>query len=102
MNEFIAVKGVTARGKRITTFEVKRFEDITPEIELAEHEEDLLTEPIEAANLALDSSVTKTEKSSKDAESEKIDDGVAFTIEATIPDDSKPVASEPDGQMSLF
>lgn len=30
MSEFIGVKGATARGKRVTTFDVARIEDITP------------------------------------------------------------------------
>ena len=102
--EFSAMKGVTARGKRVTTFEVKQIEDITPEPVYA----DVSDEPAEVASAdeaegsATENTIAAPEKLDEEAPAEIIENGVAFTIEASIPDDSKPVASEPDGQMSLF
>ena len=110
MEEFIAVKGVTARGKRVTTFDVKQLEDITPEPEVPEEEpidENPSAEPLESAESTPENAIPSeapadTPEAAAAATAETIDDGVAFTIEATMPDDSKPLASEPDGQMSLF
>ena len=110
MEEFIAVKGVTARGKRVTTFDVKQLEDITPEPEVPEEEpidENPSAEPLESVestpeNAIPSEALADTPEAAAAATAETIDDGVAFTIEATMPDDSKPLASEPDGQMSLF
>ena len=110
MEEFIAVKGVTARGKRVTTFDVKQLEDITPEPEVPEEEpidENPSAEPLESAESTPENAIPSeapadTSEAAAAATAETIDDGVAFTIEATMPDDSKPLASEPDGQMSLF
>lgn len=51
MEEFIAVKGVTARGKRVTTFDVSKLEDITPEppapVEEPEEDEAPVEAPVE-------------------------------------------------------
>ena len=110
MEEFIAVKGVTARGKRVTTFDVKQLEDITPEPAVPEEEpvdEYPSAAPLEPAASTPEDAIPSeapadTPEAAAAATAETIDDGVAFTIEATMPDDSKPLASEPDGQMSLF
>ena len=110
MEEFIAVKGVTARGKRVTTFDVKQLEDITPEPEVPEEEpidENPSAKPLESAESIPENAIpleapADTPEAAVAATAETIDDGVAFTIEATMPDESKPLASEPDGQMSLF
>lgn len=47
MEEFIAVKGVTARGKRVTTFDVSKLEDITPEPPAPEPEDEEVSAPAE-------------------------------------------------------
>lgn len=133
MKEFIAVKGVTARGKRVTTFEVKQLEDITPEPPANEPEdtasedaemveaEEIETDASHAAEITPEASeMTETEASTTEAVSLKgaetvasqapiadsadalEESGVAFTIEATMPEESKPATTDPDGQMSLF
>ena len=72
MSEFIEVKSPKAKGKRFSTLEITKIEDITPEpIDEAREEE------LEADNIEMD---------------------VPFTITNEIPEDSMPV----DEQLSLF
>jgi topoisomerase-4 subunit A len=86
MSEFIDVKSPKAKGKRFSTLEIAKIEDITPEPvepepeteEAAESEEEAT--PVEAV-----------------VEAEPVVD-VPFTITNEVPEDSKPV----DEQLSLF
>jgi len=104
MQDFIAVKGATARGKRLTTYPVREIVDITPappEPELpedsAEEETAPETEPESDGQPQAETSEPATD----------IDD-IPMTINADVPDDSLPVAddTEPhtphDDQLSLF
>lgn len=95
MSEFIAVKGATAKGKRLTTYEVSGIEDITPEAK-KEAEEENLGEVEETKNVEEIENV-EGKKEIKEVEgSEKVDD-VAFTITPPKQDDIVK-----DDQLSLF
>ena len=87
MSEFIEAKSPKAKGKRFSTLDIAKIEDITPEPEpepeLEPNEGDELTEP------AGDEAQTTTETNVVD---------VPFTITNEVPEDSKPV----DEQLSLF
>lgn len=72
MSEFIEVKSPKAKGKRFSTLEITKIEDITPEPTDEAREEEL-----EADNIEMD---------------------VPFTITNEVPEDSMPV----DEQLSLF
>ena len=86
MSEFIDVKSPKAKGKRFSTLDIAKIEDITPEPEVVE--EDIENEEEEVAE-TLSSEIT--------VETQPIVD-VPFTITNEIPEDSKPV----DDQLSLF
>ncbi len=122
MQSFIAVKGATAKGKRLTTYPVKDITDITPappepeeepEEEIVETQEQNITD-----DPATDSAPDITDDSAPDMAddpatnpapdpSQTIDD-IPMTINADVPDDSLPVsddeepASPHDDQLSLF
>ena len=87
MSEFIEAKSPKAKGKRFSTLDIAKIEDITPEPEpepeIEPNEGDELTEP------AGDEAQTTTETNVVD---------VPFTITNEVPEDSKPV----DEQLSLF
>ena len=87
MSEFIEAKSPKAKGKRFSTLDITKIEDITPEPEpepeIEPNEGDELAEP------AGDEAQTTTETNVVD---------VPFTITNEVPEDSKPV----DEQLSLF
>ena len=85
MSEFIEAKSPKAKGKRFSTLDIAKIEDITPEPEpeIETNEGDELAEP------AGDEAQTTTETNVVD---------VPFTITNEVPEDSKPV----DEQLSLF
>ena len=89
MSEFIEAKSPKAKGKRFSTLDIAKIEDITPEPEpepepeMEPNEGDELTEPVG------DEAQTTTETNVVD---------VPFTITNEVPEDSKPV----DEQLSLF
>ena len=87
MSEFIEAKSPKAKGKRFSTLDIAKIEDITPEPEpepeIEPNEGDELAEP------ASDEAQTTTETNVVD---------VPFTITNEVPEDSKPV----DEQLSLF
>ena len=87
MSEFIETKSPKAKGKRFSTLDIAKIEDITPEPdpepEIEPNEGDELAEP------AGDEAQTTTETNVVD---------VPFTITNEVPEDSKPV----DEQLSLF
>ena len=94
MQEFIAIKGATARGKRLTTYEVASIEDISPE-PIVETEE--TQEPQDAEDTAQEETVVQTDDTD-------IDD-IPMTINNDIPEDSLPVDDKTkphDDQLSLF
>mgnify|MGYP006974601851 CR=1 FL=1 len=86
MSEFIDVKSPKAKGKRFSTWDIAKIEDITPEPEVVE--EDIESEEEEIA---------ETSSHETTAEKQPIVD-VPFTITNEIPEDSKPI----DEQLSLF
>ena len=85
MSEFIDVKSPKAKGKRFSTWEIAKIEDITPEPEPVEEEND------------------EEEESEATATPETVEESlpvvdVPFTITNEVPEDSKPV----DEQLTLF
>ena len=89
MSEFIEAKSPKAKGKRFSTLDIAKIEDITPEPEpepepeMEPNEGDELTEPVG------DEAQTTTETNVVD---------VPFTITNEVPEDSKPI----EEQLSLF
>lgn len=86
MSEFIDVKSPKAKGKRFSTWEIAKIEDITPEPEVVE---ELTNEEEEdgeatAAPEAVEESLPVVD--------------VPFTITNEVPEDSKPI----DEQLTLF
>ena len=87
MSEFIEAKSPKAKGKRFSTLDIAKIEDITPEPEPEPKIEP--NEGDELAGSAGDEAQTTTETNVVD---------VPFTITNEVPEDSKPV----DEQLSLF
>ena len=87
MSEFIEAKSPKAKGKRFSTLEIAKIEDITPEPEVVEETDE------EGENEAIE----ETAVENNDTESQSAVD-VPFTITNEVPEDSKPV----DEQLSLF
>jgi topoisomerase-4 subunit A len=87
MSEFIEAKSPKAKGKRFSTLDIAKIEDITPEPEPEPEIEP--NEGDEQAEPANDEAQTTTETNVVD---------VPFTITNEVPEDSKPV----DEQLSLF
>ena len=87
MSEFIEAKSPKAKGKRFSTLDIAKIEDITPEPEPEPEIEP--NEGNELAEPAGDEAQTTTETNVVD---------VPFTITNEVPEDSKPV----DEQLSLF
>ena len=91
MAEFIEAKSPKAKGKRFSTLDVAKIEDITPEPEVVEEE----------------NSEESDETNGQEGESDGVEDkeqevqpvvDVPFTITNEVPEDSKPI----DEQLSLF
>ena len=87
MSEFIEAKSPKAKGKRFSTLDIAKIEDITPEPEIVEELDE------EGENAAIEE--TAVENNSAEVHS-AID--VPFTITNEVPEESKPV----DEQLSLF
>ena len=87
MAEFIEAKSPKAKGKRFSTLEIEKIEDITPEPEVIE-EIDEESESKGDENAASESNVSEVQP--------MVD--VPFTITNEVPESSKPV----DEQLSLF
>ena len=86
MSEFIDVKSPKAKGKRFSTLDIAKIEDITPEPEIIEEEVGDEGEEVEE---------TPSHETAVDVQP-VVD--VPFTITNEIPEDSKPI----DEQLSLF
>ena len=91
MAEFIEAKSPKAKGKRFSTLDVAKIEDITPEPEVQEEEMD----------------EENDDTNGQEGESENVEDkvqevqpivDVPFTITNEVPEDSKPI----EEQLSLF
>ena len=89
MSEFIDVKSPKAKGKRFSTLDIAKIEDITPEPEVME-------DAIESGGMEQDENEAFTIESNASDEQVPVD--VPFTITNEVPEDSKPV----DEQLSLF
>ena len=87
MSEFIEAKSPKAKGKRFSTLDIAKIEDITPEPEIVEELDE------EGENAAIEE--TAVENNSAEVHS-AVD--VPFTITNEVPEESKPV----DEQLSLF
>ena len=88
MAEFIDEKSAKAKGKRVSTLEIAKIEDITPEPEEPEEEEILE----DAQGTTEDSSEDGDESPTKEANADSIEvEGVTMTFE-------KPA----DTQLDLF
>ena len=87
MSDFIEAKSAKAKGKRFSTLEIAKIEDITPEPEVVEETDE------EGENEAIE----ETAVENNDTEPQSAVD-VPFTITNEVPEDSKPV----DEQLSLF
>ena len=87
MSEFIEAKSPKAKGKRFSTLDIAKIEDITPEPEVVEELDE------EGENAAIEE--TAVENNSAEVHS-AVD--VPFTITNEVPEESKPV----DEQLSLF
>jgi topoisomerase-4 subunit A len=95
MSEFIETKSPKAKGKRFSTLEIAKIEDITPEPEIVEpepeeEEGDDTSEPVEV--VAEDAAIPTEEET----DAPVLD--VPFTITNEVPEDSKPL----EEQLSLF
>ena len=86
MSDFIEAKSAKAKGKRFSTLDIAKIEDITPEPEVGEEIDD------EGEEEVIEESATNNAPESQSA----VD--VPFTITNEVPEDSKPV----DEQLSLF
>ena len=87
MSEFIEAKSPKAKGKRFSTLEIAKIEDITPEPGVVEETDE------EGEN----ETIGETAVENNDTEPQSAVD-VPFTITNEVPEDSKPV----DEQLSLF
>ena len=87
MSEFIEAKSPKAKGKRFSTLDIAKIEDITPKPEVVEEVDE------EGEN----ESVGEPSEDNTASESQLVVD-VPFTITNEVPEDSKPV----DEQLSLF
>ncbi len=87
MSDFIEAKSAKAKGKRFSTLDIAKIEDITPEPEVIEELDE------EGENEAIE----ETTEDNNAPEAQPVVD-VPFTITNEVPEDSKPV----DEQLSLF
>ena len=86
MSDFIEAKSAKAKGKRFSTLDIAKIEDITPEPEVVEEIDD------EGEEEVIEETATHNAPEVQSA----VD--VPFTITNEVPEDSKPV----DEQLSLF
>ena len=95
MSEFIETKSPKAKGKRFSTLEIAKIEDITPEPEIVEPEpeEEEGDDTSELVEVVAEDAAIPTEE---EAAAPVLD--VPFTITNEVPEDSKPV----EEQLSLF
>lgn len=99
MSDFIDVKSPKAKGKRFSTLDITRIEDITPEPEptpTEENNED--NPPAEETDNTQENTPASTETNANTETGVNNAAGVPFTITNEVPEDSRPV----DDQLSLF
>ncbi len=110
MSDFIDVKSPKAKGKRFSTLDIARIEDITPEPEPApEEDNDENGNSSEENGNSPEDTNTPSENTSEHSSASSATNatnvnsvnnaaGVPFTITNEVPEDSRPV----DDQLSLF
>lgn len=99
MSDFIDVKSPKAKGKRFTTLDIARIEDITPEPEPTPTEETSEDNPpAEETGNTQENTPASTETNANNETGVNNAAGVPFTITNEVPEDSRPV----DDQLSLF
>ena len=89
MSEFIEAKSPKAKGKRFSTLDIAKIEDITPEPEVIDDTDEEPVSPVEDDEEPASTTSTSEPNNVVD---------VPFTITNEIPEDSKPI----DEQLSLF
>ena len=89
MSEFIEAKSPKAKGKRFSTLDIAKIEDITPEPEVIDDTDEEPVSPVEDDE--------KPASTTSTSEPNNVVD-VPFTITNEVPEDSKPI----DEQLSLF
>ena len=89
MSEFIEAKSPKAKGKRFSTLDIAKIEDITPEPEVIDDTDEEPVSPVEDDNEPASTTSTSEPNTVVD---------VPFTITNEVPEDSKPI----DEQLSLF
>lgn len=99
LDEIIDVKGMRAQGNRLSTHAIKKFELLTPEIDLAALEESKKeSEKEEAEAKSKEEKPANKDGGKEDKESSKKKDD-SVSLEITNPDD---VNIDNNGQMGLF
>lgn len=106
MSEFIDVKSPKAKGKRITTLDIERIEDITPEPVVEEPQEDPV-EPDTDTDTAADTPADDTNATAAQSETGETVrtevEGIPLTITNEVPEDTQPaIHKSDDDQLSLF
>lgn len=89
MSEFIEAKSPKAKGKRFSTLDIAKIEDITPEPEVIDDTDEEPVSPVEDDEESASTTSTSEPNNVVD---------VPFTITNEVPEDSKPI----DEQLSLF
>ena len=89
MSEFIEAKSPKAKGKRFSTLDIAKIEDITPEPEVIDDTDEEPVSPVEDDGEPASTTSTSEPNNVVD---------VPFTITNEVPEDSKPI----DEQLSLF
>ena len=89
MSEFIEAKSPKAKGKRFSTLDIAKIEDITPEPEVIDDTDEEPVSPVEDDEEPASTTSTSEPNNVVD---------VPFTITNEVPEDSKPI----DEQLSLF
>lgn len=89
MSEFIEAKSPKAKGKRFSTLDIAKIEDITPEPEVIYDTDEEPVSPVEDDEEPASTTSTSEPNNVVD---------VPFTITNEVPEDSKPI----DEQLSLF
>ena len=89
MSEFIEAKSPKAKGKRFSTLDIAKIEDITPEPEVIDDTDEEPVSPVEDDEEPASTTSTSDPNNVVD---------VPFTITNEVPEDSKPI----DEQLSLF
>lgn len=111
MSEFIDVKSPKAKGKRITTLDIERIEDITPEPIVKEPTEepsepamDTTQEPVTEPHTDTDAPAAEASTPTVAGETVQTEvEGVPLTITNEIPEETQPAPHKSDDdQLSLF